>query len=137
MPKVTVRREAHFNAAHRLHNPFWSEEKNSEVFGKCNNPRYHGHNYKLIVEVTGHIDTDTGYVVDMKWLKDVIKDSVESKLDHKNLNEEVREFQELNPTAENIAVVIWNWLRQELPEYLDLSILLYETERNSVRYGGD
>ena len=134
--KVTVSRKAHFNAAHRLHNPAWSAEKNHEVFGKCNNPNYHGHNYDLIVSVNGEIDPESGYVVDMKVLKDLIKDKIEDRFDHKNLNLETDEFKNLNPTAENIAAVIWRILRAELTEKLNLKITLYETERNFVECEG-
>jgi 6-pyruvoyltetrahydropterin/6-carboxytetrahydropterin synthase len=132
--KLTVFRKEHFNAAHRLHNPAWSEEKNREVFGKCNNPYFHGHNYELIVEVTGEIDPETGYVIDMKILSDVIRDHVLDVFDHRNLNEEVPQFRNLNPSAENIAVVIWKILRDKIDHQLDLAITLYETERNFVRY---
>lgn len=134
--RVTVSRHAHFNAAHRLHNATWDTEKNKMVFGKCNNPRYHGHNYELIVHVTGEIDPFTGYVVDMKWLADTIKEEIEDRFDHKNLNEETEEFKELNPTAENIAVVIWNILRPKIKIDHDLKITLYETPRNFVSYEG-
>lgn len=133
---ATVSRHAHFNAAHRLNNDQWSVEKNAEVFGKCNNPRFHGHNYELIVSLTGPIQPDTGYVYDTKLLSDIVKAEVEHKLDHKNLNEEVQEFSTLNPTAENIAVVIWKWLRPHFPETLALKITLYETPRNYVEYEG-
>ncbi|MGB5462804.1 MAG: 6-carboxytetrahydropterin synthase, partial [Aureibaculum sp.] len=109
--RVTVNRKAHFNAAHRLYRPQWSDEKNNEVFGKCNNPHFHGHNYDLIVSVTGEIDPITGFVMDMKELKDLIRIEIEDKFDHKNLNKEVDEFKDLNPTSENIVVVIWNKLR--------------------------
>ena len=136
MAVITVNRKAHFNAAHRLHNPSWSEEKNREIFGLCNNPNYHGHNYDLIVAITGEIDSESGYVVDMKWLKDLIKQEVENRLDHKNLNLDVAEFKDLNPTAENIAVVIYNWLIAHLPEGLSLKVTLYETPRNFVEYDG-
>ena len=122
--KVTVSRKAHFNAAHRLYNPSWSFEKNDEVFGKCNNPNFHGHNYELIVSVKGTIDPETGYVIDMKELKDLIKEQVEEPFDHKNLNLDTEEFKELNPTAENIAVVIWNKLRPHLKSSLDLKVQL-------------
>lgn len=135
--KVTVHRKAHFNAAHRLYNKNWNMDKNDEVFGKCNNPYYHGHNYELVTSVTGEIDPVTGYVIDMKVLKDLIKEEVEDKLDHKNLNEQVKEFQNLNPTAENIAVVIWNKLRNKLDQKLDLEVTLYETPRNFVTYKGE
>ena len=135
--KVTVHRKAHFNAAHRLYNKDWSMDKNDQVFGKCNNPQYHGHNYELITSVTGDIDPVTGYVIDMKVLKDLIKKEVENKFDHKNLNEQVEDFKELNPTAENIAVVIWNKLRNKLDKKFDLEVTLYETPRNFVTYKGE
>jgi 6-pyruvoyltetrahydropterin/6-carboxytetrahydropterin synthase len=134
--RVTISRKAHFNAAHRLHNAHWSEEQNTKIFGKCNNPHYHGHNYDLVVSVTGDIDPDTGYVMDAKILKDLIKSEVEEALDHKNLNIEVPEFKNLNPTAEYIAVVIWNKLKPHLDASHDLSITLYETPRNYVTYNG-
>jgi len=136
MPKVTVHRKAHFNAAHRLFNPKWSDEKNYEVFGKCSNPNYHGHNYELIVSLTGEIDQETGYVYDLGKLKDLIKLKVEDVLDHKNLNIEVEEFKSINPTVENISVVIYNKLRVSIPEKLDLEVTLYETPRNYVTYRG-
>lgn len=136
MPKVTVNRRAHFNAAHRLHNNAWSEDRNTEIFGKCNNPYYHGHNYELIVSVRGEIDPQTGYVMDMKVLKDIIKQEVEEPFDHKNLNEQVKPFDRLNPTAENIAVVIWERIHGRLDEGLDLKVTLYETPRNFVEYEG-
>ncbi len=135
--KVAVFRKAHFNAAHRLHHPGWSEEKNEEVFGKCNNPNFHGHNYDLEVKVVGPIDPDTGYVFDMKILKDLIKHYVTDKFDHKNLNLDTDEFKNVNPTAENIAVVIWNILREKIDKKYDLTIRLYETERNFVEYNGN
>lgn len=135
--KVTVHRKAHFNAAHRLYRPDWSDDKNNEVFGKCNNPHYHGHNYELVVSVKGEIDQETGYVVDMKVLKDLIKSEVEDEFDHKNLNEQVDAFKNLNPTAENIVVVIWNKLRSHLDDDLELSVTLYETPRNFVTYTGE
>lgn len=134
--RVTISRKAHFNAAHRLHNAHWSEEQNTKIFGKCNNPHYHGHNYDLVVSVTGDIDPDTGYVMDAKILKDLIKSEVEVALDHKNLNIEVPEFKNLNPTAEYIAVVIWNKLKPHLDASHDLSVTLYETPRNYVTYNG-
>jgi 6-pyruvoyltetrahydropterin/6-carboxytetrahydropterin synthase len=136
MPKVTVNRRAHFNAAHRLHNNAWSEDRNSEIFGKCNNPYYHGHNYELIVSVRGEIDPETGYVMDMKVLKDIIKQEVEEPFDHKNLNEQVEPFDRLNPTAENIAVVIWERIKSRMDKHLDLKVTLYETPRNFVEYEG-
>jgi len=132
--KITVCRKEHFNAAHRLHNPEWSDEKNREIFGKCNNPNYHGHNYDLIVRVSGHPDPQTGYVCDMKWLSDLIKSEITDHFDHKNLNLDVDEFRNLNPTAEHIAVVIWNKLREKIDAQLDLKVTLYETERNFVEY---
>lgn len=132
--KVAVYRKAHFNAAHRLHNPEWNEETNRKVFGKCNNPNYHGHNYELIVKVVGEIDPRTGYVMDMKILKDLMDEFIIEKFDHKNLNLDTQEFKEVNPTAENIAVVIYNILRSQLDTKLDLTITLYETERNFVEF---
>lgn len=135
--KVTVHRKAHFNAAHRLYRKDWPFEKNEEVFGKCNNPQYHGHNYELIASVTGEIDQETGFVMDVKILKDLIKSEVEDAFDHKNLNEQVPEFENLNPTAENIAVVIWNKLKPKLKEDHQLEITLYETPRNFVTYKGE
>jgi 6-pyruvoyltetrahydropterin/6-carboxytetrahydropterin synthase len=135
--KVTVSRKAHFNAAHRLHNPHWDSETNERVFGKCNNPHFHGHNYDLIVAVTGTIDPQTGYVIDTKILKDLIKTEIEDAFDHKNLNLDTPEFQDLNPTAENIAVVIYNKLKKHLSDSLQLKITLYETARNFVEYSGE
>lgn len=135
--KVTVSRRAHFNAAHRLYRKDWSSEKNNEVFGKCNNPSYHGHNYELIASVTGDIDPETGYVIDVKILKDIIKAEVEDKLDHKNLNIDVPEFENLNPTAENIVVVIYNKIKAKLDPKFHLEVTLYETPRNFVKYSGD
>ena len=134
---VTVSRKAHFNAAHRLFRADWSDEKNTAVFGKCSNPNYHGHNYDLIVSVTGNIDPETGFVIDVKVLKELIKSEIEEAFDHKNLNIEVAEFKDLNPTAENIAVVIWNKLRPHLDTALKLSVTLYETPRNFVSYTGN
>ncbi|MGV8814486.1 MAG: 6-pyruvoyl trahydropterin synthase family protein [Gelidibacter sp.] len=134
---VTVSRKAHFNAAHRLFRKEWSDEKNEEVFGKCSNPNFHGHNYELIVSVTGRIDHETGFVMDMKVLKDIIKEEIEDHLDHKNLNIEVEEFKDLNPTAENIAVVIYDKIKPRLNSTLDLEITLYETPRNFVTYSGN
>ncbi len=134
--KVKVSRRAHFNAAHRLYRPDWKDEKNEAVFGKCNNPNFHGHNYELIVSVTGEIDPETGFVIDVKILKDLIKAEVEDAFDHKNLNLEVPEFRELNPTAENIAVVIWNKLRPHIKESDNLEVVLYETPRNFVTFSG-
>jgi 6-pyruvoyltetrahydropterin/6-carboxytetrahydropterin synthase len=132
--KVKVSRKEHFNAAHRLFNPEWSDEKNFHVFGKCSNPNYHGHNYELIVSLIGEPDPATGYVYDLKVLSDIIKENVLVKLDHKNLNLDTEYFQRLNPTAENIAVVIWRILRQKIDAQFELKITLYETERNFVEY---
>ncbi|MCA1763167.1 MAG: 6-pyruvoyl tetrahydropterin synthase family protein [Cryomorphaceae bacterium] len=133
---ISVSRKAHFNAAHRLHNSNWSDEKNARVFGKCNNPNYHGHNYNLTVSVAGPVDSETGYVIDVKDLKDLIKTEVEDRFDHKNLNLDTEEFKNLNPTAENIAAVIWKLLREKLDERYNLKIRLYETERNFVECEG-
>lgn len=132
--KVAVIRKAHFNAAHRLHNPAWDAARNQEVFGLCNNPNWHGHNYELEVKVIGEIDPDTGMVVDLGWLAELIRRQVEDRFDHKNLNLDTEEFRDLNPTAENIAVVIWQILRAHLPEHYDLHVRLYETPRNFVEY---
>lgn len=136
MPKVTVHRRAHFNAAHRIYRKDWTNEKNFEVFSKCSNPHYHGHNYELIVSLTGEIDKETGYVYDLGVLKQLIKEDIEEALDHKNLNVEVPEFENLIPTAENISVVIYNKLRKKLPNHLELKVTLYETPRNFVSYSG-
>ena len=132
--KVSVFRKEHFNAAHRLNNPLWDEATNARVFGKCNNPHYHGHNYELVVKVTGVPDKATGYVYDMKILSDLVQENVLEKFDHKNLNEDTIEFKELNPSAENIAIVIYNILREKIEAQFDLQIRLYETERNFVEY---
>ena len=135
--RVTVSRKAHFNAAHRLYNKDWNDEQNNAVFGKCNNPNFHGHNYELIVSVTGEIDPKTGYVIDIKVLKDIIYDEVEEPFDHKNLNLDVPEFSDLNPTAENIVVVIWNRIRRRIDAAMDIEVVLYETPRNFVTYKGN
>ena len=135
--KITVCRKEHFNAAHRLHNPAWSDEQNREVFGLCNNPNYHGHNYELVVKLTGEVDPETGYVYDLKKLSDLVNAEVISRFDHKNLNLDTGDFQKLNPTAENIAIVIWNRLRPQLDPALALSVTLYETERNFAPYSGE
>jgi 6-pyruvoyltetrahydropterin/6-carboxytetrahydropterin synthase len=132
--KVSVFRKEHFNAAHRLNNPNWSDEKNQKVFGKCNNPNYHGHNYDLSVKVTGEVDPETGYVMDVKVLSDIIKEKVLNKFDHKNLNLDTQEFKTINPTAENIVVVIYNLLKESIDKSLELKVRLYETERNYVEY---
>lgn len=134
--RVTVSRKAHFNAAHRLYRKDWSDEQNNLVFGKCNNPNFHGHNYELIVSVTGEINPETGYVIDIKELADIILEEVETKFDHKNLNLDVPEFEDLNPTAENIVVVIWNKIRKRIDSKNDLEVTLYETPRNFVTYKG-
>ncbi len=132
--KVAVYRKEHFNAAHRLNNPDWDEATNQRVFGKCNNPHFHGHNYELVVKVTGEPDAKTGYVMDMKILSDLVQENVLERFDHKNLNEDTAEFKNLNPTAENIAVVIYTILREKIDTTLDLQVRLYETERNFVEY---
>ena len=132
--KVKVSRKEHFNAAHRLFRPDWSDADNEKVFGKCSNPHYHGHNYELIVSITGEPRPDTGYVYDLKLLSDLIKDNVLKKFDHKNLNLDTEYFKELNPTAENIALVIWRILREKIDPKLELKITLYVTERNFVEY---
>jgi len=132
--KVTVCRKEHFNAAHRLHNSEWSDEKNQAIFGKCNNANFHGHNYELIVKVAGEPDKQTGYVLDMKILSDIVQKNVLDRFDHKNLNLDTEEFKSLIPTAENIVVVIWNILREKIDKQLELKIILYETERNFVEY---
>ncbi|MCB9185893.1 MAG: 6-carboxytetrahydropterin synthase [Flavobacteriales bacterium] len=135
--KVTVSRKAQFNAAHRLYNSAWSDERNDEVFGKCNNPNFHGHNYTLTVSVKGTIDPETGYVMDMKVLKELIHEHVEKPFDHRNLNLDTEEFKTLNPTAENIVVVIWKRLRPNINPELELKVLLHETERNFVEFDGE
>jgi 6-pyruvoyltetrahydropterin/6-carboxytetrahydropterin synthase len=132
--KVAVFRKEHFNAAHRLYNPAWDMAKNDAVFGKCNNPNYHGHNYEVVVKVTGEPDPDTGYVMDLKLLSDLLRDEVLEKFDHKNLNLDTPWFKNLNPTAENICMVIYNLLREKIDPALDLQVRLYETERNFVEY---
>ena len=132
--RIAAFRKAHFNAAHRLYNPKWSDERNQEVFGLCNNPNYHGHNYDLEVKVSGEVDPETGYLIDLKVLKDLIRNEVELRFDHKNLNLDTEEFRTLNPTAENICYVIWNILRAKLDEKYDLAVRLYETPRNYVEY---
>ena len=133
---LTVYRKAHFNAAHRLFNPNWTDEKNQSVFGKCSNPNYHGHNYELEVGVTGAVDPETGFLINLDHLKMLIKEEVTEVFDHKNLNKELPEFQELNPTVENIAKVIWEKLRETLDDSYQLTVKLYETPRNFVVYTG-
>lgn len=132
--KVAVYRKEHFNAAHRLNNPDWDEATNVQVFGKCNNPHFHGHNYELIIKVTGEPDPQTGYVMDMKVLSDLVQEQVIERFDHKNLNEDTVEFKALNPSAENIAIVIYNILRDKIELKFELQVRLYETERNFVDY---
>lgn len=132
--KVAVFRKAHFNAAHRLHVEGWSEPDNDRVFGKCNNPHFHGHNYELIVKVTGPVDPVTGFVVDLKWLNDLVHREIIHRFDHKNLNLDTQEFKALNPTAENIAIVIYRLLRPHIDLALDVQVRLYETERNFVEF---
>ena len=132
--RISIFRKAHFNAAHRLNNPNWSKEKNKAVFGVCNNDNYHGHNYELIVKLTGEVDPDTGYLYDLGLLKKLIAEKVELRFDHKNLNLDTEEFQDLNPTAEHICFVIYNILRNEIPDRYELKIRLYETPRNFVEY---
>ena len=135
--KVTVSRKAHFNASHRLFVENWSDEKNHNLFGKCSNPNFHGHNYDLIVDVTGDVDQVTGVVIDLKELKDIIKNDVEELLDHKNLNLDVLYFKKVIPTAENICIFIWNILRDKISKDNELSVTLYETPRNFVKYSGN
>ncbi|MGI4740027.1 MAG: 6-pyruvoyl trahydropterin synthase family protein [Janthinobacterium lividum] len=137
MSELTICRTEHFNAAHRLHNPAWDEARNQQVFGKCNNPNYHGHNYNLVVRLTGAIDAETGYVFDLKALSTIIKREVLHRFDHRNLNLDTDEFKTLNPTAENLAVVIWQRLRTALPPALKLAVTLFETDRNFVEYDGE
>lgn len=132
--KVAVYRKEHFNAAHRLNNPRWNSDQNAAVFGKCNHPNYHGHNYELIVKIVGEPDPETGYVVDLKVLSDLIRETVLEKFDHKNLNLDTEAFKNVNPTAENIAMVIFNLLSVHIGTHLDLQVRLYETERNFVEY---
>lgn len=125
-----------FNAAHRLHNPDWSDEKNESFYGLCNNPNYHGHNYKLIVKITGEVDSESGYLIDLKVLKNIIRDEVTDKFDHRNLNLDVPDFKDLIPTAENIAYVIWHKINKQIEDHLNLHITLYETDRNFIEYDG-
>jgi len=134
---VSVCRKAHFNAAHRLFNPAFSDAENERVFGKCNNPNYHGHNYTLEVWLKGPIDPTTGFVIDLKILKELIETEIENRFDHKNLNLDTTEFRNLNPTAENICVVCWNLLRAKIAPSLSLRVRLYETERNVTEYDGN
>ena len=133
---VTACRKVHFNATHRLHNPHWSDDKNEKVFGKCNNENYHGHNYDLIVRVTGPVDPESGYVIDLKALNELVRLHVIERYDHKNLYLDVPDFKDLNPSAENIAIKIWHILREIIDPGLGLQIQLFETERNFVEYSG-
>ena len=135
--RIKVSRREHFNSAHRLHNPEWSDEVNERIFGKCNNPNYHGHNYELIVKLVGEPDPATGYVYDLKLLSDLIKEKIIDRFDHKNLNEDTEEFKNLNPTAENIVIVIYRILRKSIDEKYDLKVRLFETPRNFVEYPTD
>ena len=137
MHKTSVYRKEHFNAAHRLYNKEWDDAKNFEVFGKCSYPNYHGHNYELIIKLTGYPDKKTGYVYDLKKLSDIAKKYVVNKFDHKNLNLDREEFKDLNPTAENIARVIYDSLRGRIEDEFELKVILYETERNYVEYPAD
>ncbi len=132
--KIAVFRKEHFNAAHRLFNPAWDNEKNDEVFGKCNNPNFHGHNYDLIVKLVGEPDPETGFLMDLKILSDIIKENVLNRFDHKNLNLDITYFKNLNPTAENICIVIYDILREKIDRRLDVQVRLYETERNFVEF---
>ena len=135
--RISIFRKGHFNAAHRLHVPAWSEERNLEVFGKCANPHFHGHNYEFDVQVTGEVDPETGILINLKDLKQIIGESVEDRLDHRNLNEEIPEFQILIPTVENICYVIWKLLRERIPAQYALKVRLYETPRNFAEYPAD
>ena len=134
---ITVYRKSHFNAAHRLYRPDWDDQKNNDVFGKCNNPNFHGHNYALEVGITGEVDPETGYLIDIKKLKTIMKEEVEDYLDHKDLNLDVPEFKVTNPTMENIAILIWNKLRDKLEDDFKISVTLYETPRNYAVYNGE
>ena len=134
--KITVCRKSHFNAAHRIFNPRWDDKKNEEVFGLCSLPNYHGHNYDLVVKLTGEISPETGYVFDMKTLKEIVDEYVVRRYDHKNLNLDVKDFENVIPSAENIAVAIWNILRHKIDKAYGLQVILYETERNFVEYSG-
>ena len=137
MSEVTVIRRARFNAAHRLYNPDWDMDTNDRVFGKCNNPNFHGHNYEMFVSITGQVNPETGFVYDLLDLGKIIDRQVIERFDHKNLNLDTKEFSNLNPTVENIAVVIWNLLREEISEEYGLSVKVHETENNFAEYNGD
>ena len=132
--RIAIFRKAHFNAAHRMYNPAWSDEKNEEIFGVCNNANYHGHNYDLEVKVVGEVDPETGYLMDLKILKGIIKEHVEDKLDHKNLNLDVPELQGILPSTENVTYWIWSVLQKELGSEYEVSVRLYETPRNNAEY---
>lgn len=132
--KIAIFRKAHFNAAHRLHNPKWSDEKNKEVYGLCNNPNYHGHNYELEVKVVGEVDPETGYLIDLKVLKDIIKEEIENKFDHKNLNLDIPEFKEQLTSTENFCFLIWDIMQKKLGSQYEVTIKLWETPRNYVQY---
>ena len=134
---ITVYRKSHFNAAHRLYRPDWDDQKNNDVFGKCNNQNFHGHNYAIEVGITGEVDPETGYLIDIKKLKTIMKEEVEDYLDHKNLNLDIPEFKDINPTMENIAILIWNKLRDKLEDDFKISVTLYETPRNYAVYNGE
>lgn len=134
--KVTINRRGHFNAAHKLYNNNWSIDKNYQIFGKCSNQNYHGHNYEFIVSVTGNINPITGFVISIDFLKKIIFTEIENKFDHKNFNLDIPEFKILNPTTENIAILIWNKINKKLPKYLSLKITLYETYNNFAEYTG-
>ena len=133
---ITVYRKAHFNAAHRLYRKDWNDEKNKSVFGKCSNPNFHGHNYELEVGISGSIDKETGFLIDMEKLKTIIKEEIEDYLDHKNLNIDIPDFKDINPTMENIAILIWDKLRNRLESNFNISVKLFETPRNYVVYNG-
>ncbi len=132
--RISVIRKEHFNSAHRLHNPNWSDEKNASFYGKCNNPNYHGHNYNLEVTISGELNEESGYLIDMKYLSDIIKEEILNPFDHKNLNLDVEDFENLIPTAENMAIVMYNKLLNRIDNNLEIKIKLYETERNAVIY---
>jgi 6-pyruvoyltetrahydropterin/6-carboxytetrahydropterin synthase len=134
--KVTVCRKSHFNAAHRIFNPNWDDRKNEEVFGLCSLPNYHGHNYDLVVKLTGEVNQETGYVFDMKVLKEIVDEHIVKRYDHRNLNLDVKDFEKVIPSAENIAIAVWNILREQIDRAYDLQVILYETERNYVEYSG-
>jgi 6-pyruvoyltetrahydropterin/6-carboxytetrahydropterin synthase len=135
--KVTVCRESNFNAAHRIFNPEWDDKKNEEIFGLCSLPNYHGHNYDLVVKLTGEVNPDTGYVFDMKKLKEIVEEYIVKRYDHKNLNLDVPDFVNVIPSAENIAIRIWEILRGMISTQFTISVVLYETRRNFVEYSGD